>query len=258
MAITYPLAFPTHTGIRAADLRVVNAVAVSRSPFTFSTQVQAYSGEMWQADFTLPPMKRADAEVWAAWLTSLKGQYGTFLAGDPLGCTPRGAATGTPLVNNGAAITAGSFVVGEWYEIATLGDTDWEAIGAASSVVGQQFIATGVGSGTGTASEGQTGSSLVLDGANTSVTGWLKAGDYIQLGSGSAATLHKVLQDANSDGSGNVTLDIWPSMRTPPLDNSAVVTSNAKGRFRLASNEQSWSINEAAIYGITFGAVEAI
>jgi hypothetical protein len=258
MAITYPLALPTASGIRSIELRMINAVAVSQSPFTFATQVQAYGGEMWQADVTLPPMKRATAEAWIAFLASLRGQFGTFLLGDPNGATPRGAVGGTPLVNNGAAINAGSFVVGDWYEIATAGDTDWSAIGAASAAVGTQFIATGVGSGTGTATAGQTGATLALDGATNTVTGWLKAGDYIQLGSAGTSTLHKVLKDANSDGSGVVSLDIWPAMRRPPLDNSAVVTSAAKGRFRLTSNEQSWSINQIEVYGITFGAMEAI
>jgi hypothetical protein len=204
MAISYPLALPTHTGIRSIELRAINAVAYSASPFTFSGQAFAYAGQMWQADVTLPPMKRADAEQWLAWLISLRGQYGTFLLGDPSGATARGAATGTPLVNGAS----------------------------------------------------QTGGTLVIDGATTSTTGWLKAGDYIQLGSSGTSTLHKVLQDANSDGSGNVSLEIWPHLRTSPSDNSTVVVSNTKGRFRMASNEQAWSINEATVYGITFGAVE--
>lgn len=206
MTISYPLALPTHTGIRSVELRATNAVAYGRSPFTFGGQVFAYSGQMWQADVTLPPMKRADAEQWIAWLISLRGQYGTFLMGDPLGGTPRGVATGTPLVNGA----------------------------------------------------GQTGGSLVLDGATINVTGWLKAGDYIQLGSSTTARLHKVLADASSDGSGNVTLDLWPHIRTAPDDNAAITVSNAQGLFRLASSEMSWSANEAAIYGLTFGAMEVI
>jgi hypothetical protein len=206
MTISYPLALPTHTGIAQIELRAINAVAYARSPFTFAGQTFAYPGQMWTADLTLPPMKRADAEEWVAWLISLRGQLGTFLLGDPIGATARGAATGTPLVNGAS----------------------------------------------------QTGGSLVIDGAATSVTGWLKAGDYIQLGSGSSSRLHKVLTDANSDGSGNVTLDIWPHIRIAPADNAAVTVSNAKGLFRLSSNEQGFSINESAIYGMTFGAMEAV
>ena len=54
---------------------------------------------------------------------------------------------------------AGSFVTGTTYQILTVGDTDFTAIGAASNTVGLQFTATGAGTGTGTAS-----SSVVDDG----------------------------------------------------------------------------------------------
>ena len=41
--------------------------------------------------------------------------------------------------------------VGSKYLIANVGTTDWTAIGASSNIAGVSFIATGVGSGTGTA-----------------------------------------------------------------------------------------------------------
>ena len=206
MAISYPLTLPSHTGIRSIEFRAVNTVGVSQSPFTYSQQVVAHSGQRWEVDISLPAMKRADAEQWVAWLVSLRGQLGTFTLGDPIGATPRGSAGGTPVVNGAS----------------------------------------------------QTGGTLVIDGCTADQTGWLKAGDYIQLGSAGTATLHKVLQDANSDGSGNVTLDIWPYIRNSPADNSTVVVSNAVGNFRLSGNQQAWSVNEASFYGLTFGAVEVI
>ena len=45
------------------------------------------------------------------------------------------------------------FVVGTQYIIATVGSTDFTAIGASANTVGVLFTATGVGAGTGTASE---------------------------------------------------------------------------------------------------------
>jgi hypothetical protein len=36
------------------------------------------------------------------------------------------------------------------------------------------------------------------------------------------------------------------------------VVSNAKGRFRLATNVTSWSINNSSAYGVAFDAVEVI
>tara|TARA_R100000697_G_scaffold28462_1_gene37605 strand:- start:489 stop:1109 length:621 start_codon:yes stop_codon:yes gene_type:complete len=206
MAITYPLTLPSHTGIQNITLRAVNTVGMSMSPFTYQQQTVAHAGQRWECDITLPAMNRADAEQWVAFLVSLRGRFGTFTLGDPVGATPRGSAGGTPLVNGAS----------------------------------------------------QTGGTLNIDGCTASQTGWLKAGDYIQLGTAGSATLHKVLADADSNGSGEVSLDIWPFIRTAPSDNATVVVTNTIGRFRLADNEQNWNIRETALYGITFGGVEAI
>ena len=85
MALDYsvPFALPTNIGIAQIELRAINAVAYSRSPFTFAGQVHEYAGKMWQADVTLPPMKRDLAEAWIAFLVSLKGQRGTFYLSYP-------------------------------------------------------------------------------------------------------------------------------------------------------------------------------
>lgn len=49
--------------------------------------------------------------------------------------------------------TAGSFVVGRKYKIATVGTTNFTLIGASANTVGVVFTATGIGAGTGTAHE---------------------------------------------------------------------------------------------------------
>jgi len=209
MAITYPLTFPTVTGVASINLRAVNAVAISESPFTFKQQVIAHQGQRWEAEISLPPMQRANAETWVSFLVSLAGARGTFTMGDPNCATARGTASVTP----GTPVVNGS---------------------------------------------GQTGSSLTVDGLPTSETGYLKAGDYIQLGGGSSATLHKVMQDVDSNASGQAAIELWPYIRTAPADDATVVVSNAVGVFRLAGNQTDWSINNAAFYGITFAAVEAV
>ena len=208
MAISYPLSLPTSIGIAQIEFRAANAVAVSRSPFTYSTQVHAYSGQSWQADVTLPSIRRDLAEDWVAWLISLKGQFGTFYLGDPNAVTPRGSAR----------------------------DTDTILVNGATS----------------------SGNTLAIDSAPASRTGYLKAGDYMQVGTGTSRQLFKVLADVNTNGSGQATVDIWPDVRTTIANNAAVTVENTKGIFRLASNEQAFSINEASIYGITFGAMEAL
>lgn len=199
MSISYPLSLPSVSGIRGIELRAVNAVAYSQSPFTFAGQAHAYPGQMWQADITLPAMAAQNAEQWVAFLLALRGRFGTFLLGDPSRTSLRGTATACTITG-----TAGSNTV------------------------------------TATVPSGQT----------------LLAGDYIQLGSGSGAALHKVLINYTGTGSG-APLEIWPALRVNRTAATATI-SDARGLFRLNSNEQSWSINEARIYGISFSAMEAI
>jgi hypothetical protein len=85
------------------------------------------------------------------------------------------------------------------------------------------------------------------------MTGTLKAGDYIQLGSGATAKLHQVNADQTGDGN----LEIWPALRTD-YSSSTVTFNAAKGVFRLKENVSSWSINNASSYGISFEAIEEI
>jgi len=194
MAISYPLATPTSIGIENIELRAVNAVATSQSPFTFKQQVISHGGQKWEASVSIPPVHRDLAAPWKSMLVALKGPTGTFLLGDPDYATPQGTVTSCTL----------------------------------SGTVGDET-------------------------ATVVMTGTLKAGDYIQLGSGSTAKLHQVLVDQSGTG----TLEIWPALRSSYTD-EVVVFNNPKGVFRLATNVTSWSINNASIYGISFEAVEVI
>jgi hypothetical protein len=122
MSISYPLTIPSYTGFRSVDLRMVNAVAVSRSPFTLSTQAHKYAGQMWQADISLPAMDYINAAKWFAWLGSLNGQYGTFLLGDPRRCTARGTAatatiTGSAGSSSVTVTMTGTLLAGDYFQL---------------------------------------------------------------------------------------------------------------------------------------------
>lgn len=86
---------------------------------------------------------------------------------------------------------------------------------------------------------GQTGATLAVDGLPSSAV--IRAGDYLQLGSGSSSRLHVVTQDVTAVA-GAATLDIWPSLRSSPADNSAIVVNSPKSVFRLAKPNlaKSW------------------
>jgi len=195
MAITYPLNTPTTIGIESIELRAMNAVAVSQSPFTYKQQVISHQGQIWSASVSIPSVRRDLAADWKAMLVALKGSVGTFLLGDPDYATPRGTVSGTPTLSG----TAGDSTV------------------------------------------------------SVTMTGTLLAGDYIQLGTGSAARLHQVLVDQS--GSGN--LEIWPDLRST-YSGETVIYSSPKGVFRLGNSTTSWSIDNASFYGISFEAIEAL
>jgi len=194
MAISYPLNTPTTIGIESIELRAVNAVATSQSPFTYKQQVVSHTGQKWEASVTIPSVRRDKAAEWKAMLVALKGQAGTFLLGDPDYASPRGTVSSCSVTGN----------------------------------AGDETV-------------------------DVTMTGSLLAGDYIQLGSGSAAKLHQVLIDQTGDGQ----LEIWPALRSDYSSQTAV-TDNPKGVFRLNQNISSWSINNASFYGISFEAVEVI
>jgi hypothetical protein len=104
---------------------------------------------------------------------------------------------------------------------------------------------------------GQTGGTLAVDGLTPNTTGYFKAGDFIQIFEDSEAQLYKVLTDADSDASGEATLDVWPNLRGSPTNNRLVITENTYGVFRLKMPNTSWSISNISSYGIEFEAVEA-
>lgn len=105
---------------------------------------------------------------------------------------------------------------------------------------------------------GQSGNILSTKGWTPDIAGIMLKGDYIQIGTGNNARLHMVVEDANSDSSGDASLSIVPALRTPPADNAAIIVSNARGVFRLNSNSFSWSISPGPVYRLNFSAREAI
>jgi len=206
MAVTYPLSFPATPQPAQVEWGGMQVPGVSAALFTFVQQSYEWPGQRWLCSVRYAAMKDDKARPIIAVLMALEGRFGTCLWG-PSGddTTPRGVATGTPLVNGA----------------------------------------------------NQTGKTLVTDGWTPSVTGILKAGDFLQFGSGLKQRLHMNLVDVNSDAGGNATLDLWPRQRESPADNAAIVTASPKGVFRLRSNERKWDMGVASVYGVTFDLEEA-
>lgn len=203
-----PLVYvPTSACASSIVMTLDRVVGVTESPFTLGEQAFRWPGERWSISFNLPPFtKREVFSDWVSFGLKLKGRYGRFLMGDLSAKTPRGIATGTPIVNG----------------------------------------------------SGQSGNTLNTSGWTASTNGILLKGDYIQIGTGTASRLHMVVDDINSDSSGNAQLTIEPALRSSPAPGLAIITQDAKGLFRLDSNSLSWSVNPGPVYRLSFVAVEVL
>lgn len=116
-------------------------------------------------------------------------------------------------------------------------------------------VITGLGAGTPLVNGGsQSGQELVTDGWDASQTGVLKAGDWMQVGN----YLYRILEDEDSDISGNATFDIWPNLRSIPADNDPITITNPKGLFRVAAMPKLKYDRNQHCTGFKFEAIEAI
>ena len=96
---SYPLTFPTVSGVQTQSFSLVRNVAVSTSPFTGQDQVFQHEGEFWATQIKFPPMLKDKAATIIAFLLQLRGRRGTFKLGDQDRKTIQGVATGTIRVN---------------------------------------------------------------------------------------------------------------------------------------------------------------
>ncbi len=88
-------------------------VETNESIYTAQTQTYDLMNSFWAGTISLPPMHRADADAWEAFILGCRGMSNYFLLGDPTAATPKGPATGTPVVS-GAGQTGYSLVTRGW------------------------------------------------------------------------------------------------------------------------------------------------
>jgi hypothetical protein len=121
---------------------------------------------------------------------------------------------------------------------------DYGAVRSGAATSGDTLLVNGAG---------QSGSTINLDGATFSVTGYLKAGDYISFNN----ELHMVTSDADSDAGGELAVTISPPIRKVPADNASVTYIGATGVFMMTNNP-SWSTSSLYVSNITVEAIEDV
>lgn len=137
MSVTFPLSFPTATGLVDVAIWGRQLSGVTEAPFSGAEQIQEHQLARWRAEFSLPPMTRQEAMPWRSFFQKQRGRVGTFLMGDPMGTAPLGAAAaapGTPQVDGGGqsgltlAIKTGLGNVSGW-----LLEGSWLSLGTGSA-----------------------------------------------------------------------------------------------------------------------------
>jgi hypothetical protein len=108
--------------------------------------------------------------------------------------TPKLLVKAMPFGNNAdGVVNAGSFVTGEPYQIVSVGSTDFKLIGATANLVGVRFIATGAGSGDGTAVQFLNSNTIredfVQDSNSQRFAGEFHTSDIVKQGSGASTKL---------------------------------------------------------------------
>ena len=94
---------PTSPAFTSARFGLIANTQTFRSPLDGTVQTLELTGAIWGASYILPPMTRAEAAAWTAFLSDLLGQAGRFFGFDPDATTPRGSGgSDAPQVKGGS------------------------------------------------------------------------------------------------------------------------------------------------------------
>tara|TARA_R100001510_G_C7652440_1_gene210271 strand:+ start:806 stop:1675 length:870 start_codon:yes stop_codon:yes gene_type:complete len=282
---------PTSPNFVRSNFSLFRTIGMTVSPYTGKTKTQEFDGVFWNAEVSLPPMRRDQAVNWQSFLLNLKGQINHFKFTDPDALTNTGTYstafltselrtnnTSVQLSFSGSTITAASSTfsstkVGDF--IVVTGATNEENNGthkvttvtSATAVVVDSDLTTE----SNTASckvrsnvKGATGLNLLA--STNSATGTIKKGDYLQIQSSASSTskpaqLVMVTEDATlttDSGKDFYGVQIQPKLRSDLATGHYVVFTNPKGTFRLTTNEVNWNADNISNYGISFSCVEVI
>jgi hypothetical protein len=109
------LTWPTLTRRLPAlfDWQLLSNTQSFSSPFSGAVQTVEMPGARWAAQFSLNVLDANDAAQWRAFTARLRGQSGRFYLHNLARPTPRGVATGTPIVS-GAGQTGNTLTTSGW------------------------------------------------------------------------------------------------------------------------------------------------
>lgn len=89
--------------------------------------------------------------------------------------------------------------------------------------------------------------------------GFLKRGDWFQIGTGTSSRLYKLAVNVNVDATGvSTNLIFWPTLRIMPAVGDNIYINEPKGLFRRSSGSYSYSEVDGCKYSLSFDCEEVI
>jgi len=285
---------PSAPNFATSRMSLVRTIGLTISPFTAKTKTQEYDGVYWTSEVTLPPMKRAQAVEWQAFLLETNGQANYFEFGDPDAKTNQGtynqaylvadkrvddAAETLTFAANGT-ITAGTAVfsalrVGDFIHITGAVNEDNNGTHKITThtsntvvIVDTTLVAESSTANCKVRQNIKGSRALSLLSSTNAGTGTIKKGDYLGVLSAASATseptqLLMVTEDAIVTSAGGSAKDYFsvktePKLRADLTEGYFVTFASPKGKFRLTTNEVDWSGNNVSNYGIGFSCIEVV
>jgi len=171
-----------------------------------------------------------------------------------------------PIQQTGATVNAGSFIVGNQYSILSVGSTDFTLIGASANTIGVIFTATGVGSGSGSATNIPTIGKYLSSTGSTAYWASPDAGGGVSIvsaGSFVVGNTYTIYQLANAGATTDFTA-IGAASNTPGVvfvatgvgtgTGTATTSVNGNGKILLTSGSVAASFTTPTINGAMFEA----
>jgi len=171
-----------------------------------------------------------------------------------------------PIQQTGATVNAGSFVIGNQYSILVVGSTDFTAIGASANTIGVIFTATGVGSGSGSATNIPTIGKYLSSTGSTTYWATPDAGGGVSIvsaGSFVIGNTYTIYQLANAGAQTDFTA-VGAASNTPGVafvatgvgtgTGTATTSVNGNGKILLSSGSVAASFTTPTINGAMFEA----
>ena len=100
---------------------------------------------------------------------------------------------------------------------------------------------------------GQTGSSVIADGADLSNTDYFKAGDYVAFNN----EFHIVTADCSTDGLGEITIPIAPPLRKSPDDDDPI-NFTVPLAVMIVTSTASWDTRPGRVSNFKIEAIEDV